>query len=488
MRQVLQGLGGTAFGPAAQQQCRARRAAAAARDPGAALRHQGLPRQGQPDRRGARGLLQGPGATRRSSRRPSRRRSSTSCSTSSPEEGHQRVRGRTAQVLHREREALHRARRAARQPHPRQGREERARGRTREGQGQGREAARRGEEEPRPRSPTWRARTATTRARRRRGGDLDFFGRGAMVKPFEDAAFGLKPGEISGVVESDFGYHIIQVTGARGGEKKSFEQVRAEIEDEAQEAAGADASSPAAAVEFTNMVYEQSDSLKPAADKFKLEAAQRAGREAQPGAGREPARWRTRSSSKRCSAPTRVRNKRNTEAVEVGAEPARARHASSSTARRTSGRSPRSRPRCATGSRRSRPPRWRARKARRAWPSCARHRTRRSAGAAADRVARTGARAAARGRRRGAAGPGRQAAGLRRCRPGRRRAMRWSRSSRCSAATRRRAMPGALQAQYAQAWGDAESAGLLRGAEERASRSRRTPPRHARGQRGAASD
>ena len=57
----------------------------------------------------------------------------------------------------------------------------------------------------------------------------DFFGRGAMVKPFEDAAFGLKQGEIGGVVESDFGYHIIQVTGIRGGGKKSFEQVRAEI-------------------------------------------------------------------------------------------------------------------------------------------------------------------------------------------------------------------------------------------------------------------
>ncbi|MCZ8075412.1 MAG: SurA N-terminal domain-containing protein, partial [Paucibacter sp.] len=64
------------------------------------------------------------------------------------------------------------------------------------------------------------------------GGDLDFFGRGAMVKPFEDAAYALKQGEISPLVESEFGYHIIQLTGQRGGEKKSFESLRAEIEAE----------------------------------------------------------------------------------------------------------------------------------------------------------------------------------------------------------------------------------------------------------------
>jgi peptidyl-prolyl cis-trans isomerase D len=149
-----------------------------------------------------------------------------------------------------------------------------------------------------------------------KGGDLDFFGRGAMVKPFEEAAFTLKPGEISGIVQSDFGYHIIQVTGARGGEKRSFESVRGELEAEIKTQLAQKRYSEAA-VEFSNMVYEQPESLKPAADRFKLEmkTAQNVKRTPAPGTAGLLANAKFLDALFSNDA---IKNKRNTEAVEVG--------------------------------------------------------------------------------------------------------------------------------------------------------------------------
>lgn len=60
------------------------------------------------------------------------------------------------------------------------------------------------------------------------GGDLDFFGKGVMVEEFETAAFGLDVGEISELVETDYGYHIIKVTDKKQGQEP-FEDVKEEI-------------------------------------------------------------------------------------------------------------------------------------------------------------------------------------------------------------------------------------------------------------------
>jgi peptidyl-prolyl cis-trans isomerase D len=117
------------------------------------------------------------------------------------------------------------------------------------------------------------------------GGDLDFFGRGAMVKPFEDESFRLKVGEISQPVRSDFGFHVILLTAVRGGEVRPIEAVKSEIEDELRRQAARKRYMELAG-EFTNAVYEQADSLQPVAQKFGLELRRATGvtRTPQPGA------------------------------------------------------------------------------------------------------------------------------------------------------------------------------------------------------------
>ena len=102
-----------------------------------------------------------------------------------------------------------------------------------------------------------------------KGGDLDFFPRGAMVKAFEDAAFALKKSEISEVVESDFGYHIILLTDIKAPKTKSFEEMRPQLEADLQKQQ-AQRKYAELAETFTNSVYEQSDSLQPVAERLKL--------------------------------------------------------------------------------------------------------------------------------------------------------------------------------------------------------------------------
>ncbi|HEX9431154.1 MAG TPA: SurA N-terminal domain-containing protein [Burkholderiales bacterium] len=146
-----------------------------------------------------------------------------------------------------------------------------------------------------------------------KGGDLGWFGPGMMVKPFEEAVFSMKQGE-SRVVQSEFGFHIVRLTGIQPGKTRSLEEVRKELVTDLTRQKGAKKYSEAAEA-FGNMVYEQSESLKPAAERFKLQI--------------QTSDWLTKTPGQERGAlqnpkllaalfsQDAIANKRNTDAVEV---------------------------------------------------------------------------------------------------------------------------------------------------------------------------
>ncbi|WP_213780963.1 SurA N-terminal domain-containing protein [Caballeronia sp. dw_276] len=105
-----------------------------------------------------------------------------------------------------------------------------------------------------------------------KGGDLGYFSHGMIAggKAFDDAAFGLKKGEISGVVQTDFGYHIIQATDVKPSATQSFDEVKDQITRDVT-ATQAAKNLAEQAEGFTSIVYEKSKTLQPAADKYKLQ-------------------------------------------------------------------------------------------------------------------------------------------------------------------------------------------------------------------------
>ena len=149
-----------------------------------------------------------------------------------------------------------------------------------------------------------------------KGGDLDFVARGAMVKPFEDAMFALKKGEISNVVESEFGFHVIALKDIKPAVLQPFEQVRGAIESEVRGQQATQEFAKAAEA-FTDAVYQQPESLQPAADKLKL-TIQKATNVARTPAAGATGPLASANFLGALFASDSLARKHNTEAIEIG--------------------------------------------------------------------------------------------------------------------------------------------------------------------------
>lgn len=144
-----------------------------------------------------------------------------------------------------------------------------------------------------------------------KGGDLGFVKRGLMVKPFEDALFSMAPGSISEPIETEFGYHIIKLNEVKGA-AQSFDQLKGQIRAELMYQKAMEKFSDSAE-SFSNEVYEQSNSLDPAAKDFNLQV--------------QKSDWLSREDAAKFFKSDKLANaifsddvrkdKRNTEAVEV---------------------------------------------------------------------------------------------------------------------------------------------------------------------------
>jgi peptidyl-prolyl cis-trans isomerase D len=148
------------------------------------------------------------------------------------------------------------------------------------------------------------------------GGDLGVVEKGLFDKPVEDAIFALKEGQTSGLVRSSFGYHIVKVTKVVPAALKSLEEAKPEIVAELKKTKLSNKYSELAET-FTNTVYEQSDSLKPVADKLGLaiQTAEGLTRTPNPALGTSPVN--NEKFLKAIFSQDAIANKRNTEAVEV---------------------------------------------------------------------------------------------------------------------------------------------------------------------------
>lgn len=148
------------------------------------------------------------------------------------------------------------------------------------------------------------------------GGDLGVVEKGSFVAPVEDAIFALKEGEVSGVVQSEFGYHIIKLTSLTPAVQKPLEAAKDEIAADLKQQKLSKRYSEMAET-FTNMVYEQSESLKPVADKLGLQIQTVDGLTRKPNPQLGDAPFNNEKFLAALFGTDAVKNKRNTEAVEV---------------------------------------------------------------------------------------------------------------------------------------------------------------------------